>query len=186
MCTPQKYKTNLSLAKDKVNQTVLANRRKSTANRTTGWQSWEEAILPLLCRRVPYSLSRDSNSQQLPELTNPAPSPLISSVARAARCHKNTFRAARCFQPVPLPGAPCFFQPFPTSSALHTQLSWKQARSLAFPERNLPTFYCPGLRSWTTSTIQTYLEVLHPHHLPQPRTKCTEKPSAILFITDVL
>lgn len=186
MCTPQKHKRNLLLDKDKLNLNVLVNRRKSKAKRTTGWKRWE-AVLPLLFRRVPYSLSWDSNSQQLLELMNSAPSPLISGVAWLLPAYEHI---PCCSLPsslrLPLPQVPFLFQPSPTSSPLHTQVSWKQACSLAFPKRNLPTSTAPDwawYRSWTTSTVHTYLEFIH---LPQPWTKRTEKPSAILLITDML
>lgn len=85
--------------------------------------------------------------------------------ASAAPCHKTCSMPLAAFQSASLPRAPFFFQPFPTSSALHTQVSLKQACSLAFPKGNLPTSTAPDstwLGSWTTSTIHTYLEFVHP------------------------
>ena len=53
------------------------------------------STLPL-CGRICYSFSGDSNSQRLPERTNSPPPPLITSVAQAAPCRKNTLSATQC------------------------------------------------------------------------------------------
>lgn len=159
MCTPQKYKMNLLLAKEKLNQKVLVNRRKSTAKRTTGWKSEKNLYYPLLCRRVPYSLPWDSKSQQLPELTNSAPSPLISSVAQAVPCHKNTFQPLA----VSLTGS-FLFPAFPCLLCTAQSGLLKASTLPCIPKEKPPHIYKPR------PNLTQELDHVHYPHIPWIRS----------------